>query len=149
MTRVTASTRPPGLLPAAVLVALEGIAALAYGVFEVFQIRPERLVVGLGAGILLVGYGVALLALARGLLRVRRWTRAPVVATQLIHLPLAWNFREGGTAWFAVLLGLASVVVLVCMFLPSSTAALAREVSGPDDAPDPPRAPDRKPPAGR
>ena len=131
-TRVTSA---PALRPAAVVLVLEGIAAFAYGVFEATQINAARFVVGLGAGLLLVAYGVALVVLARGLVRARRWSRGPVVATQLIQLPLAWNFREGETAWVAVLLALTAIVVLVCVFLPSSTAALIAKdpaVSPPD-----------------
>ncbi len=131
-TRVTSA---PALRPAAVVLVLEGIAAFGYGVFEATQINAIRLVVGLGAGLLLVAYGVALVLLARGLVRARRWSRGPVVATQLIQLPLAWNFREGETAWVAVLLALTAIVVLVCVFLPSSTDALIAEdaaVSPPD-----------------
>lgn len=114
----------PALRPAAVILVLEGLAAAAYGVFEVSQINSARLVVGLGAGLLLVAYGGALILLARGLSRARRWSRGPVAASQLIQLPLAWGFHTGQTAWVAALLGLTAVVVLVCILLPSSTAAL-------------------------
>lgn len=114
----------PALRPAAVIVVAEGLAAAGLGVFEATQMNAGRLGLGLGAGVLLIGYGVALILVARGLERKRRWSRGPTVATQLIQLPLAYGFRTGETAWIAALLALAAVVVLVCVLLPSSTAAL-------------------------
>ena len=114
----------PALRPAAVIVLIEGLAAAGLGVFQATQVNESRMGLGLGAGVLLLAYGVALVLVARGLDRRRRWSRGPTVATQLIQLPLAYSFRTGETAWVAVLLALAAAVVLVCVLLPSSTAAL-------------------------
>lgn len=70
----------------------------------------------------MLAYGTFLLAVARGVFRGRRWSRAPAVATQLLLLPVAWSFRSGQTTWvFYNLAGLA-VVILVALLKPSSTA---------------------------
>ncbi len=116
--------KAPALGPAAIVMAVEGLVAAGYGVYLVTQANSARLIVGLGAGALLLGYGVALVFVGRGLARARRWSRGPAVATQLVQLLLAWNFRDGATWWFALLLALSAAAVLVCVFLPRSTAAL-------------------------
>lgn len=76
---------------------------------------------GSGVGILMVAYAVFLLAVARGVWRGRRWSRAPAIATQLIQLPIAWSFHGGQTTWFSYLLGAFSLTVVICLLMPSST----------------------------
>ena len=66
---------------------------------------------------------------ARGVLRGRRWSRAPAIATQLIQLPIAWSFYGGQTTWFALLLGAVSLIVIVCLLLPTSTHAFVGQES--------------------
>lgn len=115
----------PALLPAAILCVLEGIAALVFGVVQLAAVRMSRPEVGIGTVVTMAVYGAALVAAARGLLRQRRWARALVVMAQLLHLPLAYGFAQGETAWLGVSLGLVSVAVLVCVFLPGSVRAFA------------------------
>ena len=103
------------------LLGLESVVCLGLAAFEFAQTQSSRPVVGAGAGVLLLGYGALLLAAALGVLRGRRWARSPGVATQLLHLPLAWSLR--GDGWeVAATLGAASVGTLVCLLLPSATA---------------------------
>ncbi|GAA2106086.1 hypothetical protein GCM10009841_25440 [Microlunatus panaciterrae] len=126
----TSRTRP--LVLAAVLMAVEAVAAIAFGVAEASHIRASRLVVGLGTTLLMVGYGTVLALVARGVISARRWSRGPAVATQLLHLPLAWNFLGGGTWWVSVLLASVSLTALVCLILPSSTQVLMDSSAGRD-----------------
>jgi hypothetical protein len=107
---------------AAVLLALEALLALAYAALEVGQIRMARAVVGVGVTILMAGFGLLLLLVARGVFLVRRWSRGPAVATQLILLPLAWSFVGGQTTWVAVALAALAIAVLVGVLHPRSTA---------------------------
>ena len=117
---------------AALLLGLESVVCLGLAAVEFAQTQSSRPVVGAGAGVLLVGYGALLLAAARGVLRGRRWARSPGVATQLLHLPLAWSLRGG--AWeVAAALGAVSLATLVCLLLPSATAVF---VPAADQAPD-------------
>lgn len=121
-------TRPPQLTAAAALVALEGLVALGYGVLEIGEVRLFRAVVGVGVALLMIGFAVLLLAAARALLRRRRWARGPVVAVQLILLPVGWSFRGGETTWVAVTMIGVAALTLVTVLHPRSTRALV-----PDD----------------
>jgi hypothetical protein len=100
-----------------------GAASACYGLLELLETRASRAVVGSGAAVILLAYAALLFAVARGVVRGRRWSRAPGIATQLIQLPIAWSFLGGQTSWFAVVLGAVSLTVIVCLLLPSSTRA--------------------------
>ncbi|WP_375426473.1 hypothetical protein [uncultured Friedmanniella sp.] len=126
----TPTSRPPSLSVAATLLALQAAAALVYAVLEVGQIRGSRPVVGTGVALIMLGYAVVLAAVARGVLRWRRWSRGLAVVTQLILLLLGWSFREPPTTAVGVVFGLVSATALVCLLLPSSTRAFL----GPDAA---------------
>lgn len=117
-------TRPPQLVGAAVLAALEGLVALGFGVVEILQVRLFRAVVGVGVAVFMVGFAVVLFAAARGLLRLRRWARAPVVVVQLIMLPVGWSFRGGQTTPVAVAMIITALLTLVLILHPRSTRAL-------------------------
>ena len=121
MSRSTKSSIYPALALAAGLLTVIGVASAGYGVLELLATRASRAVVGSGAAIILLGYAVLRIGVARGVFRGRRWSRAPAIATQLIQLPVAWSFRGGETTWFAALLGAVSLIVIVCLLLPSST----------------------------
>ena len=114
--------RPLTIVVAAAVLALEGLVGLAYAGFEVGQIRMSRAEVGVGVAILMAGFGVLLLAVARGVFRGKRWSRGPAVATQLILLPIAWSFKGGSTTWVSVALGALAIAVLVGVLHPRSTA---------------------------
>jgi hypothetical protein len=116
------ATGPLGL--AAGLLALVGLTAFIYGALEIAATNPLRPIVGIGAGLLFIGYGVLLIALARGVFLGRRWSRGPAVAMSLIQLPVAWSFAGGETWWVALVLAGISVTVLVCLLIRSSTAVL-------------------------
>jgi hypothetical protein len=122
--------RPVQLTAAAALTALEGLAALVFGVLEIGEIRLFRAVVGVGVALLMIGFAVLLLAAARGLLRVRRWARGPVVALQLIIGLTGWSFRGGETTPVAVVMIAVAVVTLVLVLHPASTRALVGEPGG-------------------
>jgi hypothetical protein len=117
-----AGRRPVTIVVAAALLAVEAVVALVYAVLEVGQIRMSRAVVGVGVTILLGGFGLMLLLVARGVLLGRRWSRGPAVAIQLILLPLAWSFVGGGTTWVAVALAVVAITALVGLLHPRSTA---------------------------
>jgi hypothetical protein len=119
--------RPPQLVAAAALAALEGLVALAFGVTEIFQVRLFRAVVGVGVAAFMIGFAVLLFAAAYGLLRVRRWARAPVVVVQLIMVPVGWSFRGGQTTGVAVAMIAVALLTLVLILHPRSTRALVVE----------------------
>ena len=113
--------RPAPLLLAAVLLGLEAVAALVFGGIALTQIRISRAEVGAGVAIWMLGYGLLLLALARGVFLGRRWSRAPAVATQLILLPIAFSFRGAPTTVVAGAIAVAAVGALVGVLHPRST----------------------------
>jgi hypothetical protein len=115
---------------AAVLIAVEAAAAIVFGILAAMSMHRTRIIVGAGTAVLMVGYGALLASAAWGLWRGRRWSRGPTIATQLIQLPVAWSFVGGQTTWLALLLGAVSIVALICLILPSSTAAFAGSPSG-------------------
>jgi len=114
--------RPFTIVMAAALLALEALIGLVYAAIEVGQIRMRRAPVGVGVGILMAGFGLLLLVVARGVFRGRRWSRGPAVATQLILLPIAWSFRGGVTTWVSVALAVLAIGVLIGVLHPRSTA---------------------------
>lgn len=109
---------------AAWLLVLVAVTAAVLGVLEALNVRPNRAVVGVGGTILLLAYALGLGVVARGLLLLRRWSRGPAVATQVLQLPVAYSFLGGATTWIGVLLGALSLTVIVCLVLPASTRAL-------------------------
>ena len=114
--------RPATLLLAAVLIAIEALSALVFAVLEIGQVQMSRPGVGVGVAVLMGVFGLLLLIVARGVLRGRRWSRAPAVAMQLIVLPLAWSFRGGQTSWVAYALGAVAIGALIGLLHPRSTA---------------------------
>jgi hypothetical protein len=114
--------RPFTIVIAAVLLVFEALIGLGYAAIEVGQVRMTRAVVGVGVAILMAGFGLLLLLVARGVFRGKRWSRGPAVATQLILLPIAWSFRGGATTWVSVALGVLAIAVLVGVLHPRSTA---------------------------
>jgi hypothetical protein len=109
---------------AAALVVLEAVGALAFGVAELVRLDSSRLVVGLTTSAFFIVYAAGLATAARGLVRLRSWSRAPVVLAQFIELGLAWSFYGDGTQWVAGLLAVPPIVVLVVIFAPATTDAL-------------------------
>jgi uncharacterized membrane protein (DUF2068 family) len=110
---------------AAVVLAVEALAALAFGGVALTQIPLSRA----GVAFWMLGYGVLLLALVRGVFLGRRWSRAPSVATQLILLPLAFSFRGQPTTWVAGSIAVAAVAALIGLLHPRSTQVFV----GPSD----------------
>jgi hypothetical protein len=117
-------SRPPQLVGAAAVAVLEGLAALGFGVAEIFQVRLFRAVVGVGVAAFMIGFAALLFAAAGALLRTRRWARAPIVVVQLIMLPVGWSYRGAPTTWVAVAMVVASLLTLVLLLHPRSTRAL-------------------------
>ncbi len=130
----TPAGRPRLLLLAAVLLGLEALAALTFGVLEATAITPVRAVMGIGVTLIMLGYGVLLAFVARAVARGRRWSRGLAVVTQLLLLLLGYSFREPPTTGAGLLMGLVALTALVGLLAPSSTAAfLAQDAERPGD----------------
>lgn len=109
---------------AAVLAAVESVAAFVFAIVELASFDAERPSVAITTGVFLLLYAVGLAFAARGMWNLKRWSRSPIVLAQLIQLGLAWSFAGGETVWVTVVLAVPAVAVLVLAFLPSSTLVL-------------------------
>jgi peptidoglycan/LPS O-acetylase OafA/YrhL len=112
------------LVVAAAVVAVEALVLLGVGVSVVLGGDRDRIVLDVTTTAFFLACGGGLLVCARGLLRARRWARAPVVLAQLIQVLVAWGFLPGQTGPVALLLAGAAVVVLVAVLSPPATRAL-------------------------
>ncbi|HEY3751745.1 MAG TPA: hypothetical protein VGL80_21400 [Pseudonocardiaceae bacterium] len=128
-----AQPAPRAVRIAGVLVALQGLTALAFAI----AVLVRAFNVATGAGNLFgeVGYftvlAVAILAVAGGLLWGLRWARTPAALLQLLLIAVAW-YAIGPSSF----VGLAIVTVIVCaatlvlLFLaPSRAWAIADRTS--------------------
>jgi hypothetical protein len=124
---VTASARTL-LGVAAGVAALESLAYIVVAVLDLADMTGDRLGFGLGAGLLLIGYGLGLLFAAWQVRKGRAWARAPLVVAQLIQLLLAKDARDGA-AWVMPAMAVSALVVLGCLFAPPVTRALISDRS--------------------
>lgn len=111
---------------AAVLLAVVAVAALAMGVAVAISTVPSHPIVGIGSGLFLAAYGIGLGFVVRGLWRSRGWSRGPAVATQVLHLPVAWSFLGGHTQLIGVAIAVFALVIIGCLVSPPATRALTR-----------------------
>jgi nitrogen fixation-related uncharacterized protein len=85
---------PPATIRAAgALVGLQALVAVGFAVYALIRIRSGVLGVSavLGEAGMYLLVGVALLAVALGLLRGRFWARTPAVVVQILLLPVAYT----------------------------------------------------------
>ncbi len=113
---------------AAGVVALESIAYIVVAGLDLADASGGRLGFGVGAGILLIAYGLGLAIAAWSVRKGRAWARAPLVVAQLIQLLLARDARDGA-AWVTPVMAVSALAVLGCLFAPPVTRALIRDRS--------------------
>ena len=110
------------------LVALEAAGLLAAAVFylvELLVADTDDTVRALVTVALALASAAGLALVARGLLRGRRWARSPALDTNLLVLPVAVGLVQGGRWYVGLPLLALALAVLVLLFLPSTSAALA------------------------
>ena len=83
----------------------------------------------------MLGYGLLLVLVARGVLLGRRWSRGPAAATQLILLPIAWSFRASPTTWVAVPSPWRPSAIIVGLLHPRSTEVFVGPLAHPSRTP--------------
>jgi len=126
---MTVPGRPSGtarllILVAALVVALEAVAALAIAVLSVLDLSSDTVGIGVGAGLFFGAYGLGQLFAAGALMRGVSWARSPLVVTQLIQLLLAWQLGDSTSTVIVVALAVSGIVVLACLLSPPVTRAL-------------------------
>ncbi|SEH90409.1 hypothetical protein SAMN04489835_5478 [Mycolicibacterium rutilum] len=118
---------------AAVLVALEGVAALIAALVYVisgFGAAEEDGLNKYGTALWFALMGAGVLAAAWALWTGRRWGRGIAVFAQLLLLPVAWYMGPGSHQWlYAVLVALVAVATLVLLFSPAAVEWLGAQGS--------------------
>ena len=125
--RKPAKTRPADRAPAPVraaglIVAIQGVAALAVAVVLVTRGiagADQRVVNGLGTAVWFVLVGAGVLAAGRALTVGKRWGRGLAVITQLLLLPVAWYLVRGShQPAFGIPAAVVALMVLILLFTP-------------------------------
>lgn len=132
----TALQRPVAVIGLAVIAAVEGIALLAYAVFDTVEgLRQGATgpadVSNVPAIILLVAilliFGLGLVWVARGWWRLRRSARAPFLLAQVLAVLVGYELAQSQGSverTVGIAMALVAVVGIVLCFLPPVTRAL-------------------------
>lgn len=120
--------RPPTLLVAAGIVALEGLVAAGLGVYAAVQTltgKPDDLTTALAEAVfaLLVGAGLLWVA-GGGLFRMERWGRSPAVLAQIFLLPVSYTLVQSGWPQLGIPLAVVAVAGIATLLAPPTTRAL-------------------------
>ncbi|MGH3448476.1 MAG: hypothetical protein ACRDQA_11250 [Nocardioidaceae bacterium] len=123
---------------AATVCLLEALVVAGMAVAELVHVDADHPSVAITTAVFFMLYAVGLGFSASALLRLKSWSRGPVVLAQLIELGVAWSFKGNDTTWVSIVLAVPALVVLGVMFSPSTTKALYGEresdrfLKGPD-----------------
>lgn len=126
-------TAPRPVLAAAGLVVVEGVALLVLAVANVVLTALSdagSVTLALGGALLLVIFGAGLILLARGLRDLRPATRSPVIAVQIVALPVGWTLASANGRPGIGLPVLALAVAVLALLLGTAEArdSLARDL---------------------
>ena len=124
---------PRPVLAAAALVAIEGAALLVLAVVNVVLTALDdagSISLALAGSALLVIFGGALVLLARALRALKPPARSPVVAVQVVALPVGWTLAgTNGRPEIGVPVLVLAIAVLVLLFATAEARdALARDL---------------------
>ncbi|WP_431036701.1 hypothetical protein ACQYWQ_21450 [Streptomyces sp. P6-2-1] len=128
--------RPRRLFLATLICALEALALVVGGLYVLIRGLAGSGDLGDTAtvGIMLVVLGAIPGIAARGLWRLRRWSRGPAVIMQLMGLPVAWTLLKTDSLFIpgGIVLAAASIAGLVCLLNRETTETLG--IRAPSDA---------------
>ena len=126
--------RPVTLIGEAAVQAAESLGVLTATVIAgVDTISGRSYQVSSGVALTIIGFGatVALIAIAVGLGRARRWSRTPALLTQLFSGIVAIYLIEGGRYGWGVPLILLALIVLAFLLAPATWRTLMGERGNP------------------
>ncbi|MDG4857503.1 hypothetical protein P8605_04910 [Streptomyces sp. T-3] len=123
------ATRPPRLTAAAALAALEGLALLVAGAYMLIvgiAGSPDDAQQATTGGVTMMVLAAIPLLAARGLLKLRSWSRGPAIITQILALPVAWQLLQVNSIMIpaGIALAVVAVTALVLLVNPATTEAL-------------------------
>ncbi|WP_248965741.1 hypothetical protein [Sphaerisporangium perillae] len=124
------SNRPVTLTVAAVVLAIEGVTAIALGGYAAVETiigTPADVSSSIAVSAFGVIIGAALLWVAYGLLGAARWSRAPGVVTQIFALPVAVSLFQSEQIVLGVLLAVVALAGLVGLLAPATTRAMIED----------------------
>jgi len=135
---VTESTSPARTVrgshrAAGLLTLVEAVAVLGFALFYVYEMvtgATDDLTRAATSGVLILVFGVALLALARGWAQGASWPRTPTVLWNALLLPVAWSLRESDRAPVALAVGAVAAASIV-----AAVAAPGRGPTGDESEP--------------
>ncbi|HVU60912.1 MAG TPA: hypothetical protein VG899_09965 [Mycobacteriales bacterium] len=108
--------RPRSLTAAAVLVSLQGLAFLGYGIVELLRAifgHPHDKGTAVLLGVTVIVLAAGIFVAAAGLLRMRRWAQAPTYIVQ----------------FFSIIIGMGQIATLPAMMVPLVIVGLATLVT--------------------
>ncbi|MGP3969582.1 hypothetical protein [Streptomyces sp. 6N223] len=125
----TGAGRPGRVGAAALICGLQGVVVAGLGIFMLLLLAfgdPDDPTQAATGGVTVLVLAALPLAAGHGLWRLRRWSRGPAVAVQLLALPTAFTMLGAGGLWPVAAIGLAatSLAVLVCLVNPAAMEAL-------------------------
>jgi hypothetical protein len=124
---------PRPVRAAAALVTVEGVALLVFAVVTVVLTALDdagSVPLALGGALVLAVFGAVLFWLAGKLRELRPTARSPVVAVQLVGLPIGWTLtNDNGRPEFGLPVLAVAVAVLVLLFSTAEARdSLARDL---------------------
>ncbi|WP_030758355.1 hypothetical protein [Streptomyces griseus] len=136
MSSTEQTPRPARLAAAAGVTLVEALGLLAGGVYMLVRALTGDggdLTSGVTGGVTVIALGLIPLAAARGLWRMRSWSRGPAVITQILALPVAWQMLQtDGVIPAGIVLAVLAVTGLVLLVNPATTEALGIRRPGQD-----------------
>ncbi|WP_282694270.1 hypothetical protein [Streptomyces sp. CC208A] len=128
MSSTEQTPRPTRLAVAAGVALVEALGLLVGGVYMLVRVLTDGggdLTGGVTLGVTVLALGLIPLAAARGLWRMRSWSRGPAVITQILALPVAWQMLQSeGVIPYGIALAVLAVTGLVLLVNPATTEAL-------------------------
>ena len=135
------SLAPAVVRGAGVVVALQGVAALAVAVVLVIRGiggADQAIANGFVTAVWFVIVGGGVLAAGWALWTGRRWGRGLAVFAQLLLLPVAWYMAAGShRPELGIPLAISAVIILVLLFTPSALRWASRYEPASSDSSDP------------
>ena len=97
---------------AGLLTLVEAVAVLGFALFYVYEMvtgATDDLSRAATSGVLILVFGLGLLALARGWARAADWPRTPTVLWNALLIPVAWSLHESDRTPLALAVALVAV----------------------------------------